>query len=395
MLRAGHAMVTASQTFFPKVIDPRSVYVHVPFCRHRCGYCNFSLVADRDYLIARFLDALQTEVQWLDKSYEIDTLFLGGGTPSHLPPADFERLFEILDSRFTLAADAEVTAECNPSDVTHDRVDLFQRCGINRISLGVQSFNDRKLKTLERDHTAETVRFAVDLIGRQIDNVSMDLIFAAPGETIADWRTDLEAALQLSPNHLSTYELTYEKGTQFWNRLSKGKLQQSDEELCAAMYEHTLDRTISAELHQYEVSSFAAAGFRCRHNLGYWNGDPYFAFGPGASRFVDSVRETNHQSTMRYLNQIEQNESPVADREKLPANQAAAERLAVGLRQNDGVNRAQFFKRTGFSVNEVLGDFRTTMLENGLAVDDGTILRLTRAGMMVCDRVSVEILDRL
>lgn len=388
-------MAKLSQTFSPQQILPRSVYIHVPFCRHRCGYCNFSVVADRDYLIKRFLDAIEREIQWLDRRYEIDTLFLGGGTPSHLPPADFARLFEIVRSRFDLAGHAEVTAECNPSDVSKDRVALFQRSGVNRISLGVQSFNASKLKRLERDHTPQIVAEAVDMIRQRIDNVSMDLIFAAPEETLDDWRADLDAALRLAPNHLSTYELTFEKGTQFWNRLNKGDLRQSDEDLRAELYEYTLDRAEEAGLEQYEVSSFAAQGFRCRHNARYWSGEPYFAFGPGASRFVDGIRETNHGSTMYYLKQLEGNQSPVADFERLDPTNAAAERLAVGLRRNDGVEKEKFLRATGFSVEDVLGDFRTTMLENGLATDDGAVLRLTRGGMMVCDRVSVEILDCL
>ena len=352
-------------------------------------------MADRDYLIQRFLDAIEIEIQWLDSSYEVDTLFLGGGTPSHLPANDFDRLFSIIGSRFYLSSDAEVTVECNPSDVSAERVALFDQLGINRVSLGVQSFDDRKLNILQRDHTSDIVKTAVDQLRKHIDNISMDLIFAAPEETLADWQADLEAAIDLQPNHLSTYELTFEKGTQFWNRLSKGLLRQSDEELCAAMYEHTLDRAAEVGLSQYEVSSFALRDQRCRHNIGYWNGDPYFAFGPGASRFVDGIRETNHGSTMHYLKQLEQNESPVSDSEQLQGRAAAAERLAVGLRQNDGVRRASFNKRTGFSIEEILGEFRTTLLDNKLATDDGEVLRLTRRGMMMCDRVSVEILDRL
>lgn len=388
-------MTEPAQTFSPQLADPQSVYIHVPFCRHRCGYCNFSVVADRDYLIKRFLDAIETEIQWLDRRYRIDTLFLGGGTPSHLPPADFERLFTIVNSRFDLASDAEVSVECNPSDVKADRVALFQRCGINRVSLGVQSFDHRKLKILERDHSPEIVRDAVNTIRSAIDNISMDLIFAAPDETISDWQADLEAAIELGPDHLSTYELTFEKGTQFWNRRNKGTLRQSDQELCAAMYEYTLDRAAKAGLEQYEVSSFANHGKRCRHNLGYWGGDPYFAFGPGASRFVDGIRETNHGSTMYYLKQLELDQSPVADFERLDPRSAAAERLAIGLRRNDGVDKETFLGAAGFSVEDLLGDFRTTLLENGLATDDDAVICLTRQGMMVCDRVSVEILDRL
>lgn len=388
-------MTPPSPAFSPQQTDPRSVYIHVPFCRHRCGYCNFSLVADRDYLIDRFLDAIETEIQWLDRRYEIDTLFLGGGTPSHLPVKDFERLFTILATRFDLATDAEVTAECNPSDVSAERIAVMDRCGVNRISLGVQSFNQQKLKVLQRDHSPETVCAAMQTIRQRIANVSMDLIFAAPEETIDLWVDDLDAAIKLRPDHLSTYELTFEKGTQFWNRLSKGALRQSDPDLCAAMYEHTIDRLALVGIGQYEISSFATPGHRCRHNLQYWNGQPYFAFGPGASRFVDGVRETNHASTMQYLKRIEANQSPVADVERLDALPAAAERLAIGLRQNDGVDRADFYRQTGIHVDEILGEFLTTLVDNGLAVDQGGNLRLTRSGMMMCDRVSVEILSRV
>ena len=386
-------MTGSSPTFAPQLQSPRSVYLHVPFCRHRCGYCNFSLVADRDYLIERFLRGIETEIQWLDRNYEIDTLFLGGGTPSHLPPADFERLMQIVKSRFDLTDNAEVTVECNPSDVSAERVELFKQCGINRISLGVQSFNADKLKTLERDHSPAVVRKAVDQIRKYINNVSMDLIFAAPDESLSDWQSDLDAAIELSPNHLSTYELTYEKGTQFWNRMNKGLLRQSDEELCAAMYEHTLTRLSEAGLKQYEVSSFASDGFRCRHNLQYWQSNPYFAFGPGASRFVDGIRETNHGSTMHYLKKVELNQLPVADTERLQPQQAAAERLAIGLRQIDGVDKARFERRAGVTIEQVLGKLRGTLLENGLATDASGVFRLTRRGMMMCDRVSVEIID--
>lgn len=393
--RRNYFMTHLPSTISSKHNDPRSVYVHVPFCRHRCGYCNFSLVADRDYLIDRFLKALEKEIQWLDRRYEIDTLFLGGGTPSHLPEKDFERLFSILASRFDLSPTAEVTAECNPSDVSMPRITMMHRCGVNRISLGVQSLDVEKLHLLERDHCPETVREAVDLIRPRIDNVSMDLIFAAPDETLDQWVADLDAAIRLGPDHLSTYELTFEKGTQFWNRLNKGALRQSDPDLCAAMYEHTIDRLQEVGMEQYEVSSFANSGRRCRHNLGYWNGRPYFAFGPGAARFIDGVRKTNHGSTMQYLKRVEANQSPVAEVDRMDPRSAAAERLAIGLRQNEGVSRADFHHQTGMRVDEILGDFLVTLVDNHLAVDTPQRLRLTRSGMMMCDRVSVEILSRL
>ena len=179
-------------------MPPRSAYIHIPFCRHRCGYCNFSLVAGRDHLVERFLDALEKEIRQLPESFELDTLFFGGGTPSHLSRDQLERLSQIVAQRFTLARDAEVSAECNPNDVDEEKIDALLQLGVNRISLGVQSLNADKLKRLERDHSASEVATAVELAKANVSSVSMDLIFAAPQETFSQWQTDLTDALALT-----------------------------------------------------------------------------------------------------------------------------------------------------------------------------------------------------
>ncbi len=379
--------------FDPQQEAPVSLYVHVPFCRHRCGYCNFSLVAGRDYLVERFLKSLETEIGLLEKSWTIDTLFLGGGTPSHLKESDFLRLFEAIGSRFSFSADAEITAECNPNDISTEKVEMFSRCGINRISLGVQSFDSGKLRRLERDHDAGQVAAAVDLIRSHIDNLSMDLIFATPEETLELWQHDLEAALKLRPDHLSTYELTYEKGTQFWSRMNRSELRKADEDLCASMYEWTIERLGSAGMMQYEVSSFATVGRRCRHNLQYWNRQPWFAFGPGAARFIDGIRQTNHGSTMQYLKRIEAGQMPVVDVCQLSADDAAAEGLAIALRQIDGISKSGFEKQYGCSIDSVLGPLKETLVGHVLAEEHGDQFRLTPQGLMVCDRIAVEIMN--
>ena len=380
------------QGFDPQQDAPVSLYVHVPFCRHRCGYCNFSLVAGRDYLVERFLKVLETEIRWLEKSWQIDTLFLGGGTPSHLQEPDFLRLFAAIESRFSFSSGAEITAECNPGDISAEKVKMFAGCGINRISLGVQSFDTEKLQRLERDHDARQVATAVDLIRARIDNISMDLIFATPEETMELWQQDLEAALELCPDHLSTYELTIEKGTQFWNRMNRSELVRADEDLCASMYEWTIERLAEAHMQQYEVSSFAMADRRCRHNLQYWNRQPWFAFGPGAARFIDGIRQTNHGSTMQYLKQIENGKMPVADCCELAPRDAAAEGLAIALRQIDGVSESRFEEQYGYSIDSVLGPTKSTLIEHSLAQELGDQFRLTQKGLMVCDRIAVEII---
>ena len=377
-------------TFRPRVA-PRSLYIHIPFCRHRCGYCNFTLVAGRDHLIERFLDALQTEISWLGDSFELDTIFFGGGTPSHLSPAQLDRLSHIISSRFLLASDAEVTAECNPNDLDYERGEALAKLGVNRISLGVQSLRSKKLESLERDHNVVDIENAIGLARSFCSSVSIDLIFAAPSETLSQWEADLDQAIALAPDHLSTYELTYEKGTQFWNRLNRGQLSQADEELRAQMYCATIDRLSQSGYHQYEVSSFAKPEHRCRHNLVYWKGAPYFAFGPGAAKFVDSIRQTNHQSTMSYLKLIEQKQSPVTDSEQLDPVSSAKERLAIGLRMIDGVDAQQFESTTGMSVEEILGSLAQQLQENGMLINTDGAWRLTAKGILICDWISSEI----
>ena len=384
---------TPSSTFRPQFSHPKSVYIHIPFCRHRCGYCNFTLVAGRDYLIDRFLDALEIEINWLERDYLLETLFLGGGTPSHLSPKQLARLSKIISHRFTYLSDAEITAECNPNDLDRDRLHALKDLGVTRISLGVQSLNPKKLKRLERDHCENDVRLAITEARNMGFDVSIDLIFAAPQETLDQWQTDLNQAISYEPDHLSTYELTYEKGTQFWNRLNHGAISEASEDLRAEMYSYAIERLRQIGMQQYEVSSFARIDKACRHNLAYWQGDPFFAFGPGAARFVDGVRETNHRSTMRYLNLVHSGKCPVAEREHLSPEPAARERLAIGLRMIDGVDETQFYERTGYSIETILSGLEQKLVDNHLLRRDGKNYLLTERGVMLCDWIAAEIVN--
>ena len=347
-------------------------------------------------MVDRFLNALEVEIRQLPESVELDTLFFGGGTPSHLEADQLERLAGIVSQRFTLAPDAEVSAECNPSDIDREKLEALLKLGVNRISLGVQSLNADKLKRLERDHSPDAAARAVELAKAEVGNVSMDLIFAAPQETYQQWQTDLANALALRPDHLSTYELTYEKGTQFWNRLQRGGLAVADEDLRADMYEHAieqLDRGGQTGWQQYELSSFATDGHQCRHNQSYWNGSDYLAFGPGASRFVDGVRSTNHQSTLTYMKRLEAGQSPTAQTEQLTGLAAARERLVVGMRLLRGVNLAELEAMTGVALDRTLPPAtRELLIESDLIEIADGVCRLTRRGVMVSDGVAETIL---
>ncbi|MEE2934556.1 MAG: radical SAM family heme chaperone HemW, partial [Planctomycetota bacterium] len=248
---------------------PRSAYIHVPFCRHRCGYCNFSVVDNRDEWIDRYLRAIAVELTALNRP-RVATLFLGGGTPTHLPADSLVKLLRLVTSALDLSADAEISVEANPEDINATTLAVLQDHGVNRLSLGVQSFDDSKLKVLERGHTGDQARRVIDQAATVVPNLSIDLIFSAPEETLAIWNRDLEIACSHPIQHLSTYALTFEKGTQFWNRRHRGELFGNDDALEVAMYQAARDNARTVGLQQYEVSSFAADGFRCRHNMCYW-----------------------------------------------------------------------------------------------------------------------------
>lgn len=366
-------------------LPPRAAYVHVPFCRRRCGYCNFTVVAGRDDLVADYLRAIERELEQLREPRPVDTLFFGGGTPTQLPPAALDRLCRLVRRWFPLATGYEFSVEANPADLDRPRLEILQAAGVNRLSLGGQSFDDGKLERLERDHRRSQLERAIAACRPRFPSLALDLIFAVPGETLAAWRADLQAALASGVDHVSTYGLTFERGAAFWGRLQRGELQPVGETCELAMYEAALDLLAAAGWEHYEVSNFARPGHRCRHNEAYWRGHAYFAVGPGAARYVDGWRETNHRSTTTYLKRVLSGQSPVAERERLAPPDAARERLVFELRMLEGVERAAFAAATGFEIDRLVGDALRRFVEQGFLEDTGSRVRLTRAGLLISD----------
>ena len=240
--------------------SPRAAYVHVPFCQHRCGYCNFALIAGRDDLIESYLQATRLEMQALRHPHLVDTLFIGGGTPSHLPPKDLRQLLSIVSEWFLLAAGGEFSIEANPSDITEETAEILACAGVTRVSLGAQSFALDKLRILERSHSANDIDRAVTILKQYDSVISLDLIFGAPQETLSIWKNDLKMALDLKPDHLSTYGLTFEKGSMFYGRLLRGDLNRIDETTDLQMYEFAIECLIGSGFEHYEVSNFSRPG---------------------------------------------------------------------------------------------------------------------------------------
>ena len=372
-------------------VKPQSAYLHVPFCRHRCGYCNFSVVAGRDGWIERFLVAIDRELAWIDRP-SVRTVFLGGGTPTHLDLPQLERLLGMVRERFDLHDDVEWSIEANPEDVTREKLEILVDHGVNRISLGVQSFDRDKLGILQRGHDRAVAIQAVELAASRIANVSIDLIFAAPHETLDVWQHDVETALRLPIRHLSTYSLTFEKGTSFWSQRNRGLLQPIDEADEVEMYQFVQRAADRMRMEQYEISNFARPGSRCAHNVAHWQGEGWFAAGPGAARFVDGVREVNHRSTSTYLRRIESGQDPTAECEAISMTQYARERFAFGIRMLDGIDTGTLSDSVGLDVVDLCREAVESSIADGLLEQQAQRLKLTERGILFADAVASRLL---
>ena len=363
----------------------RHAYVHVPFCRHSCGYCDFTLVAGRDDLFENYFTALGVELKRLNQPIKLDTLYLGGGTPTHLGPDGVKRLFSEFHDALQPLPTAEVTIEANPLDVSESMIEAFHECGINRVSLGVQSLNSVTLKKLDRDHRESDVRQVMNLLGKSGLTVSVDLIIAAPGQTLDLVARDVEEIISLCAHHVSVYCLTWEVGTAFWGKRARGTLTPVVEDLEREMFELVIDQLSDAGYKQYEVSNFAQPAMTCRHNEAYWDCRAWEAFGPGAARFDGRNRTTNLRSVSVWIKKLLNNQSVTGDVDTMTAEGAARERLVLGLRRRCGVDRPAFFQASGFEVDDLAEKSIQEWVAAGFAEDDGRCIRLTRSGMLLSD----------
>ena len=374
-------------------MEARSAYIHVPFCRHRCGYCSFTLVSGRDAWIERYLLNLERELALLKQPRQLDTLFIGGGTPTHLSSTQLDRLLEMVDKWLPRETTSEFTIEANPSDLKdHGKLDVIRQHGVSRMSLGVQSLQRRKLDLLERDHTPGEVHDVMNEIRPWLRSISMDLIFGTPDETLDEWKADIFEASLLPVDHVSTYGLTIEKGTSFWKRKHEKSLIELDEDISANCYEYAIDQLVELGFEHYEVSSFSRPGHRCQHNEVYWSGKPFFGFGPGAASYTGTRRDMNHRSTSQYFKLMETSSQAVFESEILDERRRAKERLVIGLRRMEGWNLAHFKAECGFSVHELVGPRLQELIELGYLIETDSTLKLSRAGLMISDSLWTRIL---
>ena len=378
--------------------------MHVPFCRQKCRYCDFPSWAGREAWMPAYVTTLVREAGHARECLgpqRITTVFLGGGTPSLLPSQELRRLVAGVRDLFPLEPGAEFTSEANPGTLTAAWLDTAVELGVNRLSLGMQAAQEPLLRTLGRIHNLEQVQEAVRLARRAgVKNLSLDLMFGLPGQTVTDWAETLEAALALSPEHLSCYGLIPEEGTPLGEAINRGEVALPCEETERAMYDMTLRRLEQAGFVQYEISNFARPGYACQHNLGYWRQVPYLGLGVGAASMLTGKqpeemyrRRTNVHDLAAYLRQGETGDFVPAEEESITPSEARFETMMLGLRTSKGVSEGDFMAMHGVSLEQVYGERLAGLRARGLVERCGEWWRLTRRGMDVQNAVLVELMD--
>ena len=366
---------------------PTSAYVHIPFCTQICYYCDFSKVFIKNQPVDSYLEHLIEEYNAYDIK-KLRTLYIGGGTPTALSARQLAFLLEKLTDKLDLSYLEELTIEANPGDLDQEKIAVLKDSPVNRVSLGVQTFNDRMLKQIGRSHSEKDIYENIaNLKKAGFDNISIDLIYALPKQTMEDVKTNVAKAIALDIPHMSLYSLILENHTVFMNRMRRGKLPLPKEDLEAEMFEYIIAELGKAGFEHYEISNFSKPGFESRHNLMYWDNAEYYGIGAGASGYVDGVRYKNHGPIRHYLEAVKAGDARVQE-EVLTLKEQMEEEMFLGLRKKSGVSKKRFEEKFGISFEEQYGAVVSELTEQGLLVPDRDIVRMTKQGLFLGDTVA-------
>lgn len=377
------------------------LYLHIPFCVRKCNYCDFFSASGTEEEQVAYVSAMVQEIQSyqeLSREYEVQTIFLGGGTPSLLTPEQIEQIFNAIYHTFSVNENAEITMEMNPGTVDIEKLHAMKAAGVNRLSIGLQSAQNEELKMLGRIHTFEEFLETWKLVEQAgFKNRNIDLMSALPGQTIESYEDTLSKVLALEPEHISAYSLILEEGTVFYDWYEKGKLDRGawklpSEEEEYAMGELTIQRLAEAGMHRYEISNYAKSGKECRHNLGYWDRVEYLGIGAGSSSLIKGERFDHIRDRKAYIEKIRNGESILIDREILSVESQMEEFMYLGLRKIEGVSRTDFQNYFGKNVDDVYGEILDKLEEEQLVEFSGDRIRLTHRGMDVSNCVLAEFL---
>ena len=366
---------------------PTSAYVHIPFCTQICYYCDFSKVFIKNQPVDSYLEHLIEEYDSYDIK-KLRTLYIGGGTPTALSAPQLAFLLEKLTDKLDLSYLEELTIEANPGDLDQEKIAVLKASPVNRVSLGVQTFNDRMLKQIGRIHLEKDIYENIaNLKKAGFDNISIDLIYALPKQTMEDVKTNVAKAIALDIPHMSLYSLILENHTVFMNRMRRGKLPLPKEDLEAEMFDYIIAELEKAGFEHYEISNFSKPSFESRHNLMYWDNAEYYGIGAGASGYVDGVRYKNHGPIRHYLQAVEAGNARVQE-EMLTLKEKMEEEMFLGLRKKSGVSKKRFEEKFGLSFEDHYGAVVSELTDQGLLVPDRDIVRMTKQGLFLGDTVA-------
>ncbi|MFS9144535.1 radical SAM family heme chaperone HemW [Streptococcus infantis] len=366
---------------------PTSAYVHIPFCTQICYYCDFSKVFIKNQPVDSYLEHLLQEFH----SYDIQklrTLYIGGGTPTALSAPQLEVLLDGLTKNLDLSVLEELTIEANPGDLDEDKIAVLKNSAVNRVSLGVQTFDDKMLKKIGRSHLEKDIYENIDRLKLAgFDNISIDLIYALPGQTMEQVKDNVAKAITLDIPHMSLYSLILENHTVFMNRMRRGKLPLPKEEVEAEMFEFIIAELERAGFEHYEISNFSKSGFESRHNLMYWDNAEYYGIGAGASGYVNGVRYKNHGPIRHYLKAVEEGNARINE-EHLSLREQMEEEMFLGLRKKTGVSKARFEEKFGTSFENLYGQVVRDLCHQGLLQVEDQQIRMTKKGLFLGDTVA-------
>lgn len=373
---------------------PTSAYVHIPFCTQICYYCDFSKVFIQNQPVDDYLRALVREFE----SYgirKLRTLYMGGGTPTAITAKQLDYILSELTKFLDISMLEEFTIEANPGDLDADKIAVLKNSAVNRVSLGVQTFNNKHLKKIGRSHNEAQIYESIDALkGAGFDNISIDLIYALPGQTLEDVKDNVAKALALDIPHLSLYSLILEHHTVFMNKMRRGKLNLPTEDLEAEMFDYILEQMKGAGFDHYEIANFARPGFESKHNLVYWDNDEYFGCGAGASGYLNGIRYRNRGPIQHYLKAVAEGNARLSE-EVLTKNEQMEEEFFLGLRKKSGVSLSRFEKKFETSFENIYGQVVRDLTAEGLVQLDGDRLRMTQKGLFLGDTVAERfILDK-
>ncbi|MDT2847755.1 radical SAM family heme chaperone HemW [Vagococcus carniphilus] len=373
-----------------------SAYIHIPFCEHICFYCDFNKVFIEGQPVDDYIESLIKEIRLTKAKFPSDnteTIYIGGGTPTSLSASQLDVLLKGVREELPFKDGDEFTVEANPGDLTLEKLKVLQNYGVNRVSMGVQSFNDRLLKKIGRKHSAKDVYDTMKIFeAANFDNISIDLIFALPNQTMEDFEDTLNQALSLDLPHYSMYSLILENKTMFYNWARQGRLHLPGIDVEGDMFELAIDKMTKAGRHQYEVSNFAKLGKESQHNLIYWNNEHYYGLGAGASGYLGNIRYKNHGPIQHYLKPLEKDELPTITIEELSIENQMEEEMFLGLRKTEGVSIKKFEQKFNRSLDSVYGKTIQQLIEDKLIKKENDYVSLTSKGLILGNEVFKEFL---